>query len=90
MTPCGRHQHHRGEALEGTETVPDQPSGQHHRSSILLQGSISGKSAGPGSRGLEDVVLEEVSDIKRDLVKKEGKALSLGYKINVRQKTEQY
>ena len=35
-------------------------------------------------RVTEDVVLDEVADIKRDFAKKEGEALSLSYMINIR------
>jgi len=38
---------------------------------------------GTGSKALEDVVLDEVTDLKMGLAKKEGEALAISYKMNV-------
>ena len=38
---------------------------------------------GAGSKALEDVVMDEVSDLKFWLAKKEGEALAISYKLNV-------
>jgi len=38
---------------------------------------------GEGSRGFEDVIMDEVVELKREFVKKEGEALTLSYKLNV-------
>ena len=39
--------------------------------------------SGEGVKGLEDVVLDEVVDLKMWLQKREGEALALSYKLNV-------
>jgi len=38
---------------------------------------------GTGSKALEDVVLDEVTDLKMGFAKKEGEALAISYKMNV-------
>ena len=38
---------------------------------------------GAGSKALEDVVLDEVTDLKMGFAKKEGEALAISYKMNV-------
>merc|ERR1712198_71521 len=38
---------------------------------------------GPGAKALEDVVLDEVTDLKMGFAKKEGEALAISYKMNV-------
>jgi len=38
---------------------------------------------GDGCRGFEDVIMDEVNDLKREFAKKEGEPLTLSYKINV-------
>ena len=39
--------------------------------------------SGPGSKALEDVVLDEVIDLKTGFAKKEGEALAVSYRMNV-------
>jgi len=38
---------------------------------------------GEGSRGFEDVIMDEVVELKREFAKKDGEALTLSYKLNV-------
>jgi len=38
---------------------------------------------GTGSKGLEDVVLDEVQDLKMDWTKKDGEAVAVSHKVNV-------